>query len=138
MIPKTDIGICSTGCVDEIVAKIEKNAYFSTFYEKNMRNLYIYWADIYYYSIKSPLASITAQIRPLNRVQALLTMSLSMVVKITVMEATFSLKCLMNLVYTWFICKDQLHLSIIPLKSLTSQNWAGWACKKIYPNRYSY
>ena len=44
------------------------------------------WAAIY--SIKSPLASITALIRPLNRTKALTTMSLSMMVNKSMMEAT--------------------------------------------------
>ena len=47
--------------------------------------IYICWAAIY--SLKLQLASKTASIRPLNRAQALATMSLSMVVNTSVMEA---------------------------------------------------
>ncbi len=47
---------------------------------------YTCWAANY--SIKSPLASITALIRPLNLTKALTTMSLSMMVNTSMMEAT--------------------------------------------------
>ena len=83
----------NTGCVDEIVRKF--------FFHKKQHKMHILklfikksktgdrctcWAAIY--SIKSPLDSILATIQPLNRTQALTTMSLSMVVNKSAMEAT--------------------------------------------------
>ena len=82
----------NTGWMDEIVAKFfcykkqHKMHIFKLFIVKSKTGeRCICWAAIY--SIRSPLASITALIRPLNWAKALKTMSLSMEVNTSVMEA---------------------------------------------------